>query len=269
MAVSERVPGRYDRLGVGYPKTRREDPRLAARIHAALGNAHSVVNVGAGTGSYEPRGRAVVAVEPSAVMVAQRPPGAAPAVRAAAEALPFGSHRFDAAMALWTIHHWADPGKGIAELRRVARSAVIVTASGRLNELWLIRDYFSAIALRRPEIQPGHIAALLGGNVRVEPFPVPRDCLDGFGEAFWARPEAYLDPGIRAGMSAFGLLDQAELGRGLRQLRADLRSGAWDARNGHLRQLGELDCGLRLIIAPGLDAGGAGPGARAAGRAGS
>src|ERR1022692_3215401 len=135
MAVSERVPGRYDRLGVGYLRTRREDPRLVARIHAALGEARSVVNVGAGTGSYEPRGRAVVAVEPSAVMIAQRPAAAGPAVRAAAEALPFGEHQFDAALALWTIHHRAGPGQGIAELRRVARSVVIVAASERLNQL--------------------------------------------------------------------------------------------------------------------------------------
>jgi SAM-dependent methyltransferase len=237
-----------------YHKTRREDPRLVARIHAALGNAHSVVNVGAGTGSYEPRGRAVVAVEPSAVMIAQRPPGAAAAVRAAAEALPFGKRRFDAAMALWTIHHWADPGQGIAELRRVARSVVIVAASSRLNQLWLIRDYFPAIGWWRPELQAERIAALLGGNVRVEPLPVPRDCLDGFGEAFWARPEAYLEPRIRAGISAFELLDEAELVPGLQRLRADLRSGAWDARNGSLRQLEEFDCGLRLIIATGVDA---------------
>jgi len=252
MAVSERVPDRYDRLGVGYQQTRREDPRLVARIHAALGDARSVVNVGAGTGSYEPRRRTVAAVEPSAVMIAQRPPATAPAVRAAAEALPFGEHRFDAAMALWTIHHWADPGQGITELRRVARRVVIVAASDRLNQLWLTRDYFPAmVRARRPEIQPEHIAALLGGNVRIEPFPVPHDCLDGFGEAFWARPEAYLDPRIRAGMSAFGLLDEAEIRPGLQQLQADLRSGTWDARNGHLRQLAEFDCGLRLIIATG------------------
>lgn len=252
MAVSERVPDRYDRLGVGYQQTRREDPRLVARIHAALDDARSVVNVGAGTGSYEPRHRAVAAVEPSAVMIAQRPPGTAPAVRAAAEALPFGEHRFDAAMALWTIHHWADPGQGITELRRVARRVVIVAASDRLNQLWLTRDYFPAmVRARRPEIQPGHIAALLGGNVRIVPFPVPHDCLDGFGEAFWARPEAYLDPRIRAGMSAFGLLDEAEVSPGLQQLQADLRSGIWDDRNGHLRQLAEFDCGLRLIIATG------------------
>jgi len=252
MTVSERVPGRYDRLGVGYLRTRREDPRLVARIHAALGDARSVVNVGAGTGSYEPRGRAVVAVEPSAVMIAQRRVDAGPAVRAAAEALPFGEHQFDAAMALWTIHHWADPGQGITELRRVARRVVIVAASDRLNQLWLTRDYFPAmVRARRPEIQPARIAALLGGNVRIEPFPVPRDCVDGFGEAFWARPEAYLDPRIRAGISAFALRSEAEIGPGLQQLQADLRSGAWDARNGSLRQLSEFDCGLRLIIATG------------------
>lgn len=154
-------------------------------------------------------------------------------------------------MALWTIHHWADPGKGIAELRRVARRVVIVTASDRLNQLWLIRDYFPAIAFLRPEIQPGRIAALLGGDARIQPFPVPRDCLDGFGEAFWARTEAYLDPRIRAGISAFTLRSEAEIGPGLQQLQADLRSGAWDARNGGLRQLPEFDCGLRLVIATG------------------
>jgi hypothetical protein len=127
-------------------------------------------------------------------MIAQRPAGAAPAVRAVAEALPFGRHQFDAAMALWTIHHWADPGQGIV---------VIVAASERLNQLWLTRDYFPAMTrARRPEIQPERIAALLGGSVRIEPFLVPRDCLDGFAEAFWARPEAYLDPRVRAGMSA-------------------------------------------------------------------
>jgi SAM-dependent methyltransferase len=261
MTVIERVPGRYDRIGVGYQQTRREDPRLAARIHAALGSARSVVNIGAGTGSYEPRGRTAIAVEPSAVMIAQRPVGAAPTVRAVAEVLPFGGQRFDAAMALWTLHHWADPGAGIAELRRVARRVVLVTASERLNELWLIRDYFPAMAWRRPEIQLEHLAARLGGtgsggtgssedsSIRVEPLLVPRDCVDGFAEAYWARPEAYLDPQVRAGMSSFGILSEAETRPGLRRLEADLRSGAWDARNGALRELPEHDCGLRLITA--------------------
>ena len=144
-----------------------------------------------------------MAVEPSAVMIRQRPRQAASAVRATAEALPFRTKSFDTAMALWTIHHWTEPSAGIAELRRVADSVVIVAASTRLNDLWLTSDYFPAMArTRRPEIQPEHLAAELGGSVRIEPLPLPRDCADGFGEAFWGRPEAYLDPHIRAGMSS-------------------------------------------------------------------
>jgi hypothetical protein len=153
-------------------------------------------------------------------------------------------------MALWTIHHWANPLQGFAELRRVANTVVIVAPSVRLNELWLSSEYFPAMMrTRRPEIQPEVIAQALGGNTRIEPLAVPRDCTDGFGEAYWARPEAYLDPDIRAGMSAFTLLTPTETEPGLHRLAADLRSGAWDARHGHLRELTELDCGHRLIIA--------------------
>ncbi len=250
MSAVGRRPDRYDSIGRSYRHTRREDPRLAARIHAALGHARTVLNVGAGTGSYEPRHLTVVAVEPSAVMIAQRPPGSAPVVRAVAEALPMRAGGADAAMALWTIHHWADPARGLAELRRVAGTIVVVAPSVRLNELWLSSEYFPAMArTRRLEIQPERIAEALGGTTRIEPLLVPRDCTDGFGEAFWARPEAYLDPRVRAGMSAFTLLTLAETEPGLRRLAADLRSGAWDARHGHLRTLAQLDCGHRLIIA--------------------
>ena len=245
-----RRPDRYDTIGWSYRQTRREDPRLAARIHAALGTARSVVNVGAGAGSYEPGHLAVLAVEPSAVMIAQRPPGSAPVLQAVAEALPLRDRSAEAAMALSTIHHSADPARGLAELRRVASTIVVVAPSLRLNDLWLSRDYFPAMTrTRRPEIQPERIAEALGEHVRVEPLLVPRDCTDGFGEAFWARPEAYLDPQVRAGMSAFALLTPPETEPGLRRLAADLRSGAWDARHGHLRQLAELDCGHRLIVA--------------------
>ncbi len=250
MSDTGRRPDRYDSIGRSYRHTRREDPRLAASIHAALGSARAVVNVGAGTGSYEPRHLAVIAVEPSAVMIAQRPLGSAPVVRAVAEALPVRACGADAAMALWTIHHWADPARGLAELRRVARTVVVVAPSVRLNELWLSSEYFPAMGrARRPDIQPERIAEALGGNARIEPLLVPRDCTDGFGEAFWARPEAYLDPRVRAGMSAFTLLTPAEIEPGLRRLAADLRSGAWDARHGHLRTQAQLDCGHRLIIA--------------------
>lgn len=245
-----RRPDRYDSIGRSYRHTRHPDPQLAERIHAALGNARTVVNIGAGTGSYEPPDRTVIAVEPSPVMIAQRPPGSPPVVQAVAESLPLRDRSADAAMALWTIHHWTSLPHGLAELRRVAAAVVIVAPSVRLNELWLSSEYFPAMMrTRRPEIQPEAIAQVLGGNVTIEPLTVPRDCTDGFGEAYWGRPEAYLDPDVRAGMSAFTLLTPAETEPGLHRLAADLRSGAWDARHSHLRELTELDCGHRLIIA--------------------
>jgi hypothetical protein len=184
-------------------------------------------------------------------MIAQRPAGAAPVVQAMAEALPFADHRFDAAMALWTIQHWRDAAQGLAELRRVARRVIVVAASATvMNQLWLTRDYWPGMAReRRPEIQPEVVAALLGGAVRIEPLPLPRDCLDGFGEAYWARPEAYLDPALRGGMSCFWRLEPHELAEGLARLSADLRLGAWDARHGRLRHLRQYDCGHRLVVA--------------------
>jgi SAM-dependent methyltransferase len=248
--MDRRRPDRYDHLGRAYSTARREDPRLASQIHAALGDARTVVNVGAGTGSYEPRDREVIAVEPSAVMIAQRPSGAAPVVQAVAEALPFADQRFDAAMALWTIHHWSDLDQGLAELRRVARRSVVVTASPVMNRLWLTADYWPGMAKdRRPDIAPEVVAHKLGGVVRIEPLLLPHDCVDGFGEAYWARPEAYLSPEVRAAMSCFQLLDPAEEEEGLRRLAADLTSGAWDARYGDLRHLEQFDCGHRLVIA--------------------
>jgi SAM-dependent methyltransferase len=242
---------RYDEIGVSYRSARKPDPRIARQVSAALGGARTIVNVGAGPGSYEPAGRRLVAVEPSAVMLAQRPAAAAPAVRAIAEQLPFADNSFEAALAILTVHHWTDAARGLAELRRVAaRIVILTTAAERINQLWLTADYFPGSArARRPEIQPGRLASMLGGEVRIETVPVPRDCTDGFGEAYWARPEAYLDPEVRAGMSACSLLGPPEIEDGARRLRADLASGRWDDRYGHLRELAELDTGHRLIIA--------------------
>jgi SAM-dependent methyltransferase len=242
---------RYDEIGLSYHQSRQPDPRIAAQVRAALGHAQTIVNVGAGPGSYEPSGRRLAAVEPSAVMLAQRPATAAPGVRAVAEALPFGDQSFDAGLAILTVHHWSDAARGLAELRRVAARIVILTTEAeRINRLWLTADYFPGSArTRRPDIQPPSIAAILGGEVRIETVLVPRDCTDGFGEAYWARPEAYLDPAVRAGMSACSLLTPDEVADGVRRLSADLASGRWDERHGHLRELTELDTGHRLIIA--------------------
>jgi SAM-dependent methyltransferase len=243
----------YDRIGEGYTATRRPDPRIAARIDAALGDAVTVVNVGAGTGSYEPAGRSVTAVEPSEVMIAQRPAGSAPVVRAAAEALPFPDRSFDAAMAVWTVHHWDDPAAGLAELGRVARGRVVIAtwdpafASG----FWLTARYLPRA--REHDVGrfpgPAAIGAALGRSLSVEPIPIPRDCADGFIGAFWARPEAYLDPAVRAGISTLAGAPEGTHDEGLARLAADLESGEWEARFGHLRGVEEVDLGYRLVVA--------------------
>jgi hypothetical protein len=237
----------YDTIGTGYATTRRPDPSIAARIHAALRDAWHIVNVGAGAGSYEPTDRPVVAVEPSTVMLTQRPPGAAPAVRAVAEALPFADATFDAAMALLTMHHWSDQRGGIAELRRVASRVVMFTFDTDVVP-WIVTDYLPEILgqdkFQFPPIT--EVADWLDADVHV--VPVPHDCTDGFTAAYWARPEAYLDPAARNGTSAMRTLDPALVESRMDRLRADLESGAWDAKWGHLRDLPELDLGYRLLV---------------------
>jgi len=239
----------YDSIGKGYTAVRREDPRIAARIRAALGDARTVVNVGAGTGAYEPPDLEVVAVEPSEVMIAQRPEGAAPVVRAHAEELPFVDNSFDAAMAVLSDHHWSDHERGLAELRRVARRVVLFTWEPAMaRETWVVSDYFPCF---EELIPPGYRLAItverLGG-ARLEPVPIPHDCLDGFFHAYWRRPRAYLDPRVRAGISAFALMDRACVERGLARLAADLDSGEWERRHADLLELDELDGGYRLVI---------------------
>jgi SAM-dependent methyltransferase len=238
----------YDEIGRGYGRVRRADPRIARRIEAAVGEGARVINVGAGTGSYEPPGT-VVAVEPSAVMIAQRPPDAAPCVQASAEALPFGDGAFDVALAVLTIHHWSDLAAGIGELRRVAHRQVILTFDcDRTADFWLVRDYLpESVALDRQRLPPlAHIIALLGG-ARVDPVPVPHDCADGFFGAYWRRPHAYLDPAVRAGISNFALLGD-DVTPGLERLAADLASGEWTRRNAALLDLDEIDLGYRLLV---------------------
>ena len=244
------MAARYDAIGRTYTATRGTDPRIAARIWDALGDARMVVNVGAGTGSYEPPDRDVTAVEPSAVMIAQRPPGAAPAVQASAEALPFEDASFDAAMAVLTLHHWSDLRAGCAELRRVARDRVVVFSwdPTYVGRMWLGPEYFPQYSREDAEGFPSlaEQAAALGAEAEV--VPIPWDCRDGFFSAFWRRPEAYLDPAVRAGISTLAKRSEDELAEGLARLRADLESGAWARRHADLLERDELDLGYRLLV---------------------
>jgi SAM-dependent methyltransferase len=237
----------YDEIGRTYACTRRPDPRVEAAIWAALGDPGCVVNVGAGTGSYEPP-QTVLAVEPSAAMIAQRPQGAAPAVQAVAERIPLPDGACDAALAVLTIHHWADPPLGVFEMRRVARRVVVLTWDPDFAEaFWLVRDYLPESAAfdrgRMPSI--AEVCAWMGG-AEIMPVPVPHDCVDGFFAAFWRRPEAYLDPRVRAGISNLSQLGPP-VDRAVAALRADLESGAWHERNRVLVELDELDLGYRLL----------------------
>jgi SAM-dependent methyltransferase len=239
----------YDRIGVGYSAVRRPDPRWCRTIRAALAGARTVLNVGAGTGAYEPADLPVVAVEPSAEMRAQRVPSAAPCLAARAEDLPFADRSFDVALAVLTVHHWSDLRAGLAELRRVARRFVVVTYDMDVQgEFWLTRDYIPQIR----EAERGRVPSVrrlcgLLGRCDVRVMPVWHDHTDGFMTAFWRRPEAYLDPVRRRSCSAFALTDPAAVAGGIERLRRDLESGRWARRYRGLQRLDHIDVGFRLI----------------------
>lgn len=240
----------YDRIGEVYDETRREDPRIAAAIARGLGDAKSVVNVGTGSGSYEPVGLDVIAVEPSSRMIAQRPEGSARVVQAPAEALPLASKSVDAALAVQTLHHWNDLAAGLAELRRVARKRVVIFMYDPTDAppFWLFEEYL-------PSLKPVELVEVRAAvanefpNLTTTPVPIPVDCLDGFLTAFWARPGAYLDPAIRRNISAFALGDPETLSQGLAALRDDLNDGSWERRHGELRARSEMFLGHRVLRA--------------------
>jgi SAM-dependent methyltransferase len=241
----------YERHGSGYSELRRPDPSIAARVRAALGDARTVVNVGAGAGSYEPEDREVIAVEPSAAMRAQRPPHLAEAVHGVAEALPLGDDSVDAAMAMVTVHQWPDQDRGLAELRRVARGPVVVlTFDGdALDGFWLAEyapELIAAERRRYPSVD--RILEVVGPRGEVRSVPIPIDCADGFTEAYYARPERLLEPAARAAQSAWGFVEPAEQERAVRQLSKDLESGEWDRRHGALRTQPWFDGSLRLVV---------------------
>jgi len=242
---------RYDIIGGSYAKTRREDTRVAAAIRAALGPPGSVVNIGAGSGNYEPVDRDVVAVEPSRRMLEQRHGREAPVVRGLAEHLPFPDASFDAAMAVLTVHHWSDPVAGIREMVRVSRRQVVFFFEPlETHSFWALEYFPSARDLPTEQDPPG--AEFLSAHMQVQEIHrvlVPHDCRDGFGAAFWARPEAYLDPDVQAGMSWLAMLPEADRRDGAARLEADLDSGEWDRRHGHLRHRSEYDGGYRIAVA--------------------
>jgi SAM-dependent methyltransferase len=246
----------YDTIGHAYTANRQPDPRWAALIDQVLGHGSGgtaggiVVNIGAGTGSYEPAGRPVVAVEPSAVMVAQRPAGAAPCVRASGTALPLADGCAEAALAILTIHHWGDWRAGLAELRRVARRRLILTIDFEVHaRFWLLDDYLPAVAdyVRQRSPGVGDIASTVPVTA-VHELALPHDLADGVLGAQWRRPEAYLDPVVRANCSPLALADPAVMAAGIDRLRADLASGAWMARHGHLMAQTSYDLGYRLLV---------------------
>ena len=241
---------RYDRAGRTYSLTRQPDPRIGAVIEHALHGMATVANIGAGTGSYEPS-NTVVAVEPSHVMITQRRAEAAPAVRAVAEHLPIGTDAVDASIALLTVHHWSDVDAGVAEMIRVARRRVVILTwdDTVFRQFWLLREYLPAAAETdaRLAVPITKLVSLLG-TVSIQTVPVPHDCVDGFGGAYWRRPQAYLDETVRAGISMFALTPKPLLAKGLERLRAELTNGAWARRHADLLDVPQLDLGYRLLV---------------------
>lgn len=244
----------YGAIGGGYTRWRQPDPQIAARLHAVLGDARTVLNIGAGAGSYEPIDRAVTPVEPSATMRAQRPATLAEAVDATAEALPFEDRVFDAAMASFTVHQWTDLARGLAETRRVTRGPIVILTClpAAVQRFWLndyAPDVLATEARRYPS--PDAISAALGERVRVEPVPIPFNCRDGFNEAYYGRPETLLDPGARQANSAWSFVPADIAARYVEALAEALSSGAWDATHGSLRNLPAYEGSLCLMVADG------------------
>lgn len=236
----------YDSIGLNYADLRKADPRIATAIMAALGDCQSVVNVGAGTGSYEPTDRQVVAVEPSIDMIRKRAPNAAPAVQVSAECLPFDQDSFDAAMAILTVHHWQDKPKGLRELRRVARRRVVLLTFDPASRPWLT-DYLPALAaLDEAQMPSLDDYEKYLGPVRTEPLLIPHDCSDGFLYAYWRRPQAYLDPRLRSGSSSFWALP--DVAKGIARLSDDLETGEWARRYANLLDCEVYDAGYRLVV---------------------
>lgn len=248
-------PLHYDEIGVGYANSRRRERRIADAIAEELGSVARILDVGSGTGSYEPDRPVVISVEPSQVMIDQRPPQAAPVVRARAEEIPFRSRSFDAALAVLTVHHWSDHRAGLAELARLAPRQLVVTWDPAVTaEFWLIRDYLPEIIEHEANLPTLRAVTDMLAVERVVQLPVPADCTDGFLGSYWRRPAAYLSSDVRDATSGFARCEPATIARAMARLEHDLATSEWENRNSSLLELGELDIGYRLVVATGLAA---------------
>ncbi len=243
-------PPIYDTIGVGYAKARRADARVEAQIHNLLGGAASILNIGAGTGNYEPTDRLVLAVEPAGEMLRQRT-NSHPVVQGVAEALPVADDSFDVSMGILTVHHWTDRNRGLRELKRVSRQQLLWVYDPEITKQFWLAEYFPSIAVAPWEVNaptPADLAEVLD-VVEVRTLEIPADCTDGFTGCYWNRPDRYLDPDVQAGMSTLSKLDQKVRAEGCARLAADLESGAWDAKYGELRTQESFDIGYRLVLA--------------------
>jgi SAM-dependent methyltransferase len=241
------MAAKYDSIGINYAELRRPEPRIAAVIWHALGQAKTVLNVGAGTGSYEPADRQVTAVEPSLEMIRKRSSSAAMAIQACADDLPFGDKTFDASMAILTVHHWPDKEAGLNEMRRVTRGQIILLTFDPSHRPWLTEYLPELASLDEAQMPSISDYARWLGPVRLTPVLIPHDCRDGFLYAYWRRPQAYLDARIRSGSSSFWAIGNAE--PGLQRLRQDLDTGEWERRYAELLTLDAYDAGYRLVVA--------------------
>lgn len=241
------MPSLYDTIGIDYANLRKPDARIAHTITTALGPAATVLNVGAGAGSYEPVGRSVIAIEPSNEMIRQRCASAGSAVRGCAEFLPFGDDTFEASMAVLTVHHWSDQRKGLQEMRRVTQGAVVILTFDPFHSPFWLADYLPELVT----LDAGQMPRMTDyetwlGRVEMTPVPIPHDCLDGFLGAYWRRPAAYLNPKIRAAISSFWMVDNVSAA--MRKLEEDLKTGVWAQRYAKLLDLETYDIGYRLVV---------------------
>ncbi len=240
------MPASYDTIGVNYSDLRKPDSRIEMIIGRALGSANTVLNVGAGAGSYEPADRNVTAIEPSLEMIRQRGASATPVIQGYAEDLPFDDNSFDASMAILTVHHWTDKEKGLKEMRRVTRGRIVVlTYDPSFRGFWLADYIPELVTLDEAQMPRMTDYEAWLGPVEISAVPIPHDCMDGFLYAYWRRPAAYLDPRIRAAISSFWKIDN--ISEALRKLASDLDSGAWAQRYSGLLDLDEYDGGYRLV----------------------